>query len=678
MREVLTVCPYCGVGCNLYLQVEGGRVKGLRPSKEHPINRGSLCPKGATVHQAIHHPERLTRPLIREGGSFREASWEEAYSLIAERFTELKERYGGESLGLLSSSMATNEDNYLAQKFARAVLGTNNVDQCARLCHAPTVAGLISSFGSGAMTNSIEELAQARCFLIIGANPSEAHPVIANNFIKPALRAGAKLIVIDPRRTELARRADVHLQLRPGSDIALLNAMMNCIIAEGLHDEGFIRERTEGFDQLKELVSKYTPERAAELTGVPAELIREAARLYATTDPASIVYCMGITQHHVGTANVVSVANLAMLTGNVGKESTGVNPLRGKNNVQGACDMGVEPEFLPGYRPVGDEEARRVFEEAWGVKLPRYEPALVWCTRMWDEVLEGRLRGLYIIGENIAVTEANLSKVERALEELDFLVVQEVFMTKTAKFADVVLPACTFAEKDGTFTSTERRVQRVRKAIEPLGESKPDWLILQELAQRMGYRMSYSGPEEIMEEIRRLVPTYGGITYKRLEEGFGLQWPCPDEGHPGTKFLHKGRFTRGRGKFQPAEHRPPAEEPDEGYPLVLTTGRILMHYGGGSFTRRVTSLERANPENFVELSPADAERYGVKDGDKVRVISRRGEVEARVKVAEIREGVAFMPFLYEESPANRLTNDVLDPVCGIPELKVCAVRLERV
>jgi len=678
MREVLTVCPYCGVGCNFYLQVEGGRVKGLRPSKEHPINRGSLCPKGATVHQAIHHPERLTRPLIREGGSFREASWEEAYSLIAERFTELKERYGGESLGLLSSSMATNEDNYLAQKFARAVLGTNNVDQCARLCHAPTVAGLISSFGSGAMTNSIEELAQARCFLIIGANPSEAHPVIANNFIKPALRAGAKLIVIDPRRTELARRADVHLQLRPGSDIALLNAMMNCIIAEGLHDEGFIRERTEGFDQLKELVSKYTPERAAELTGVPAELIREAARLYATTDPASIVYCMGITQHHVGTANVVSVANLAMLTGNVGKESTGVNPLRGKNNVQGACDMGVEPEFLPGYRPVGDEEARRVFEEAWGVKLPRYEPALVWCTRMWDEVLEGRLRGLYIIGENIAVTEANLSKVERALEELDFLVVQEVFMTKTAKFADVVLPACTFAEKDGTFTSTERRVQRVRKAIEPLGESKPDWLILQELAQRMGYRMSYSGPEEIMEEIRRLVPTYGGITYKRLEEGFGLQWPCPDEGHPGTKFLHKGRFSRGRGKFQPAEHRPPAEEPDEGYPLVLTTGRILMHYGGGSFTRRVTSLERANPENFVELSPADAERYGVKDGDKVRVISRRGEVEARVKVAEIREGVAFMPFLYEESPANRLTNDVLDPVCGIPELKVCAVRLERV
>jgi len=675
MQEVLTVCPYCGVGCNFYLQVENGKVKGLRPSKEHPVNRGSLCPKGATVYQAIHHPDRLTKPLIKEGNSFREASWEEAYSLIAAKFTELKEKYGGESLGMLSSSMATNEDNYLAQKFARAVLQTNNVDQCARLCHASTVAGLISSFGSGAMTNSIEELARVKCFLIIGSNATEAHPVIANNFIKPALREGAKLIVADPRRTDLAKRADIHLQLRPGSDIALLNTMMNCIIAEGLHDEGFIRERTEGFAQLQEVVDRYTLERGAELTGVPAELIREAALTYATTDPASIIYCMGITQHHVGTANVISVANLAMITGNVGRESTGVNPLRGKNNVQGACDMGVEPEFLPGYRPMGDEEARRIFEEAWGVKLPRYEQ-MIWCTRMWDEVLEGRLRGLYIIGENIAITEANVSRVEQALNNLEFLVVQEVFMTRTAEFADVILPACTFAEKDGTFTSTERRVQRVRKAIEPLGESKPDWLILQELAQRMGYSMSYDSPREIMEEIRRSVPTYGGMSYPRLEDSFGLQWPCPDEDHPGTKFLHKDKFTRGLGRLQPAEHRPPAEEPDGEYPLILTTGRILMHYGAGSFTRRVASLERANPENFVELNPADAERYQIKDGDKVRVISRRGEVEARAILAEIREGTIFMPFLYQESPANRLTNDVLDPVCGIPELKVCAARVE--
>ncbi|MFQ6090094.1 MAG: molybdopterin-dependent oxidoreductase, partial [Candidatus Bipolaricaulia bacterium] len=326
MKEILTVCPYCGVGCNLYLQVEDGKVTGLRPSKEHPINRGSLCPKGATVYQVIHHPERLTKPLIKEGGSFREASWEEAYKLIASKFAELKERYGGESLGMLSSSMATNEDNYLAQKFARAVLATNNIDQCARLCHASTVAGLISSFGSGAMTNSIEELGHVKCFFIIGSNPTEAHPIIANNFIKKALRAGAKLIVADPRRTELAKRADIHLQLRPGSDIALLNAMMNYIIEEGLHDEGFIQSRTEGFDRLRETVSRYPLERGAELTGVPAELIREAARTYAETDPASIVYCMGITQHHVGTGNVISTANLAMLTGNVGKESTGVNP----------------------------------------------------------------------------------------------------------------------------------------------------------------------------------------------------------------------------------------------------------------------------------------------------------------------------------------------------------------
>ena len=676
-REVLTVCPYCGVGCNFYLQVEDGKVKGLRPSKEHPVNQGSLCPKGATVYQAIHHPDRLTNPLIKEEGSFREAGWDEAYSLIAAKFTELKEKYGGESLGMLSSSMATNEDNYLAQKFARAVLQTNNVDQCARLCHASTVAGLISSFGSGAMTNSIEELRRAKCFFIIGSNATEAHPIIANNFIKPALRVGAKLIVADPRRTELAKRADIYLQLRPGSNIALLNAMMNYLIAEGLHDERFIEMRTEGFQQLKETLSKYTLERGAELTGVPAELICEAAQAYAETDPASIVYCMGVTQHHVGTANVISVANLAMITGNVGKESSGVNPLRGKNNVQGACDMGVEPEYLPGYRGMGDEETRGWFEEAWGVKLPPYKQ-MIWCTRMWDEILEGRLRGLYIIGENIAITEANVSKVELALRKLDFLVVQEVFMTRTAEFADVVLPACTFAEKDGTFTSTERRVQRVRKAIEPLGESKPDWLILCELAERMGYSMSYDSPEEIMEEIRRSVPTYGGITYKRLEDGFGLQWPCPDEDHPGTKFLHKDRFTRGLGRLQPVEHRPPAEEPDGEYPLILTTGRILMHYGAGSFTRRVASLERANPENFVELNPADAERYRIADGDNVKVISRRGELIAKVKLTEIREGTIFMPFLYEESPANRLTNDVLDPVCGIPELKVCAARIERV
>lgn len=679
MKEVLTVCPYCGVGCNFYLQVEAGKVKGLRPSKEHPINRGSLCPKGATVHQAIYHPDRLTKPLIRDkkGGSFREASWDEAYSLIASRFAELKERYGGKSLGLLSSSMATNEDNYLAQKFARAVLGTNTVDQCARLCHASTVAGLISSFGSGAMTNSIEELGGAKCLFLIGSNPAEAHPIIANNFIKPAVRSGAKLIVADPRRTELAKRADIYLPLRPGSDIALLNAMMNYIIAEGLHDERFIRDRTEGFPQLKEVLSRYPLERGAEASGLPAELIRAAAEAYARNSPASIVYCMGITQHHIGTGNVISIANLAMLTGNVGKEASGVNPLRGKNNVQGACDMGVLPEFLPGYRSMGDEAARRAFEAAWGVKLPDYEP-MIWCTRMWDEILAGRLKGLYIIGENIAITEANLSKVERALDKLEFLVVQEVFPTRTAEFADVILPACSFAEKDGTFTSTERRVQRVRKAIEPLGESKPDWLILCELAQRLGYPMAYDSPEEIMEEIRRLVPSYGGITYKRLEEGFGLQWPCPTEDHPGTKFLHKERFTRGLGRFQPVEHRPPAEEPDEEYPLALTTGRILMQYGAGSFTRRVPSLERANPENFIELNPEDAGQYGIKDGDRVRVISRRGELIAKAKVTEIRKGTAFMPFLYQESPANRLTIDALDPICGIPEFKVCAVRIEKV
>jgi formate dehydrogenase alpha subunit len=675
VKEILTTCPYCGVGCNFYLQVENGEVKGLRPSKEHPINQGSLCPKGATVHQVIHHPSRLKRPLIKEGGSFREASWDEAYGLITEKFGSLLEKYGGESLGLLSSAMATNEDNYLAQKFARAVLKTNNIDQCARLCHASTIAGLISSFGSGAMTNSIAELADPACLFIIGSNSSAAHPIIANNFIKKALQRGAALIVADPRGIEFAKRALVHLPLKPGTDIALLNTMMNYILEEGLHDEQFIEARTEGFEQLREALRSYTLERGAALTGLPAEDIKKAAELYAKRKPASIVYCMGITQHQIGTGNVISIANLAMLTGNVGRESSGVNPLRGKNNVQGACDMGVLPEYLPGYRPMGDEGARREFESAWGVRLPEYQ-RVIWCTRMWDEILAGRLKGLYIIGENIAISEANLSKVERALRSLEFLVVQEVFLTETAEFADVVLPACTFAEKDGTFTSTERRVQRVRKAIEPLGESKPDWLILCELAQRMGYPMDYDGPEEVMDEIRRLVPSYRGISYKRLEEGFGLQWPCPSEDHPGTKFLHKERFTRGLGRFQPVEHRPPAEEPDEAYPLILTTGRILMQYGAGSFTRRTPSLERANPENFVEINPEDARRLKITDGDRVRIISRRGEIEAVAKLADIRAGTIWMPYLYRESPANRLTNDALDPICGIPEFKACAARIE--
>ena len=675
MKEILTTCPYCAVGCNLYLQVEDGEVKGLRPSQEHPVNRGRLCPKGATAWQIVHHPDRLTRPLIKRNGRFQEASWEEAYDLIAARFTELKEKYGGSSLGVISSTRGTNEENYLAQKFARAVLGTNNIDQCARICHSATVVGLYRAFGSGAMTNSIKELPGARAIFLIGSNPTEAHPIVGE-WLKEALKNGARLVVADPRETELAKRAELHLQHRPGSDIALINAMIHHILEKGWHDKGFIEERTEGFAELERVVEGYPPERMAEVCGVPAEAIKRAAEIYATTEPASIVYCLGITEHRNGVQAVMSLANLAMVTGHVGKESSGVNPLRGQNNVQGACDMGAEPEFLPGYRPITDEEARRKFAEAWGVDLPAPGEELLFCSRMWDRALQGGLKGLYIIGLNPALTEANLNKVRKSLESLEFLVVQDLFLTETAELADVVLPAASFAEKDGTFTSTERRVQLIRKAVEPPGEAKPDWVILQELAQKMGYQMDYSHPREIMAEIASLVPIYGGISYDRLEKNFGLQWPCPAPDHPGTPFLHKERFVRGKGLFHAVRYSPPAEEPDAEYPFLLTTGRLLMQYNSGTMTRRSPQLERGAPEAFIQISAADAERLGIKDGQEVRASSRRGSVEVKAKVGGIKEGVVWMPFHYREAPANLLTNDALDPECGISEVKACAVRIE--
>ncbi len=675
MKEVLTTCPYCAVGCNFSLKVEDGRVSGLHPQKEHPVNRGTLCPKGATAWQVVHHPDRLEKPLIKRGGKFEQANWEEAYTLIASKFSKLKDRYGGGSLGVISSTRGTNEENYLAQKFARAALGTNNIDQCARICHSATVQGLYRAFGSGAMTNSIGEIPGAKAIFLIGSNPTEAHPIIGN-WIKEALRGGTRLAVADPRQIELAKAAEVHLPLRPGTDIPLLNGMMHHIISQGLHDERFIEERTEGFQSLWEAVQDYPPERAGEFCGVPAEAIRRAAELYASSDPAAIIYCLGVTEHRNGTANVMSVANLAMITGHVGKRSSGVNPLRGQNNVQGACDMGAEPEFLPGYQSIDDGEARRKFAEAWGAGLPEPGEELIFCSRMWDRALEGEIKGLYIIGEDVALTEANLTKVRRALESLEFLVVQDLFLNTTSEYADVVLPAASFAEKDGTFTSTERRVQRIRKAIEPLGQSKPDWLILQELAGQMGYQMGYRAPGEIMAEIAALAPIYGGISYARLEQGFGLQWPCPTPDHPGTGFLHRGKFTRGKGILRGIAHQPPAEEPDDDFPLLLTTGRLFLQYCSGSMTRRSPQLERGAPEAFIQLNPGDAEKLGIEAGEEVRVTSRRGSIRTRAKLGGIAQGVAWMPFHFKEAPANLLTNDALDPICGISEVKACAVRVE--
>jgi formate dehydrogenase alpha subunit len=677
--EVRSVCPYCGVGCGIILQSENKKLIGLKPDKDHPVNKGTLCPKGATAYEFVHHPERLTQPLLRKNGRLTPVSWDEAYSFIVRELRRIRERYGPDALAVISSARATVEENYLAQKFARAVLGTNNIDQCFRICHSATVAGLALSLGSGAMTNSIAEFAEPgpQVLLLVGSNTSHAHPIIWTVWMKRAVKNGTKLIVIDPRTTEPAKLATVHLQIKPGTEVALFNAMAQHIIAHNLHDQKFVEERCENFEQFWSVVQKYTPESVAPLCGVPAQKIKEAAELYARGKPASIAYGLGVTEHRTGVDNVRALCNLALITGNFGKESSGINALRGQNNVQGATDM-CRPETLPGYQSWKDLSVIEKFERAWGVKLPvPKEGSFLFCSRMWERALAGELKAFYIIGSDPALTEGNIKKVERALQMAELVVVQDLFPSRTAQFAHVVLPAASFAEKDGTFVNSERRVQRIRKAIEPIGESKPDWQILCELSQRLGYAMTYQSPEEIFEEIRRLVPIYAGISYRRLEEQYGLQWPCPTEDHPGTKFLHKEKFTRGRAQLVGIEHFPAAELPDSAYPFLLTTGRTFMQYNCGTMTRR-TKAGRAEPENFVQLSAQDAQKLGIKSGDRVRVRTRRGELIVKAQIAEIAEGVVWMPFHYAESPTNLLTNDAVDPICGITELKVCAAAVERV
>ncbi|TYP57570.1 formate dehydrogenase major subunit/formate dehydrogenase alpha subunit [Thermosediminibacter litoriperuensis] len=534
------------------------------------------------------------------------------------------------------------------------------------------MAGLAKTMGAGAMTNSIEEITESQVLFVIGSNTTEQHPLIGSRVIE-AVKNGAKLIVADPRRTYLAERAYIHLCLSPGTDVVLINAMINVIIEDGLFDENFIEKRTEGFEVLKQDVLQWTPERAERITGVKAEDIRRAARIYAGAERAMILYCMGITQHNCSTDNVIALSNLVMLTGNVGRPGTGLCPLRGQNNVQGACDMGALPDVLTGYQKVTDPNVREKFLRAWGAEIPD-TPGLT-VPEMFKAAEEGIIKAMYIIGENPAVSESHLSHVEKALAGLEFLVVQDIFLTETARFADVVLPACSFAEKDGTFTTTDRRVQRLRKAVEPLGNSKPDWQIIVELAARMGYNMTYKHPSEIMDEIASLTPSYGGISYDRLE-GPGIQVPCPHKDHPGTPYLHKDSFARGKGKFIPVKYTPPAEKTDEEYPLVLTTGRVLYHYHTGTMTRKIDFLNKKCPGPFVEINPVDAQKFGISNGDVVYIKSRRGEIKAPARVTEkIKQGVVFVPFHFAEAAANYLTIDVLDPVAKTPQLKACAVNI---
>jgi formate dehydrogenase alpha subunit len=538
------------------------------------------------------------------------------------------------------------------------------------------VTGLATAFGSGAMTNNIADLSLAKTILVIGSNTTEAHPVIGTR-IRRAVRKGAKLIVADPRTIDLVSMAAVHLRLRAGTDIALLNGLANVILREGLEDKAFIAARTEGFDAWRTTVETYTPDRVSEITGIPADDIVAAARLYAGNKPSTICYCLGITEHTCGHNNVLAIANLALLTGNIGKPGAGVDPLRGQNNVQGSCDMGGLPNVYSGYQRVNDDTARAKFEKAWGVSLPA-KPGLA-TGEMFSAAHEGKVKAMWIVGENVVMADPDVHHVVAALKQLDFLVVSELFLTETAQLADVVLPAASFAEKDGTFTNTERRIQRVRKAVEPPGEAKADWQIMGAVAKRMGAKTGwdYASAEQIMNEVAALTPSFAGITYPRIDQR-GLQWPVPNQDHPGTPILHTEKFSRGLGQFTPVEHQEPAEVPDDEYPMTLTTGRILQHYHTGSMTRRVPGLEELAPEELVEINPDDASQLGIGDRDWVCVTSRRGQVATRAWVTDrVGRGLVYMSFHYREALTNVLTNGAVDPVAKVPEYKVCAVKVER-
>jgi formate dehydrogenase alpha subunit len=688
-RVVTTICPYCGVGCQLKLEVKDEKIIACRPDPDGEANHGQACVKGRFgIAEFVHHPERLTSPLIRKNGELKESSWDEALELVAKKLRG----YSPQETAVIASAKCTNEENYVMQKFGRAVLGTNNIDHCARLCHAPTVAGLVQSFGSGAMTNSIDEAEHAACILAIGTNTTVSHPVIGLR-VKRAVQNGAKLIVANPMKIDICRFADIWLRLRPGTDVALLMGMMRVIVDEKLLDSSYIEQRCQDFDVFKDSLSNFDLDFVEQVTGVPSKQIADAARIYATSKPATILfYTMGITQHSHGTDNVLATANLAMLTGNVGKPSSGVNPLRGQNNVQGACDMGSLPNVYPGYQAVSDPAIREKFETAWGCSLPpslKDKFGITWAcslpvapgltlVEIFDAAYRKEIKAIYLIGENPALSDPDAQHVQEALSQLDFLVVQDIFLSETAKLAHVVLPAASFAEKDGTFTNTERRVQRVRKVIDPVGDSKPDSWIVCQVAKKLDAKgFDYSDPSEIMEEIRNLTPSYGGISYQRLDNG-GLQWPCPTDDHPGTPILHTNIFTRGKGRFIPLQYIPPGEMPDENYPLILTTGRSLYHFHTGTMTRKVTGLNIIEPEGVVEINPQDASQLGIAQGDKVKVSSRRGVVNTKAKITEtMPPGVVFMAFHFAESAANILTNPKLDPVSKIPELKVSAVKVEK-
>ena len=683
-HSVVTTCAYCGVGCSFRAEMQGEEVVRMVPNKDGHANHGHSCVKGRFAIGYATHSDRIMKPMIRAKISdpWREVSWEEAIEHAASEFKRIQAKYGRDSIGAITSSRCTNEETYLVQKLVRAGFGNNNVDTCARVCHSPTGYGLKQTLGESAGTQNFDSVMKADVIFVIGANPTDGHPVFASQ-MKRRLRQGARLIVADPRQIDLVRSphiaADYHLKLRPGTNVALVTSLAHVVVTEGLVDESYVRERCdlESFERWRAFAAKpeNSPEAMEAITGVPAASVRGAARLYACGGNGAIYYGLGVTEHSQGSTMVMGIANLAMATGNVGREGVGVNPLRGQNNVQGSCDMGSFPHEFPGYRHVSTEAVRRQFEGAWGVQL-QSEPGLR-IPNMFEAALDGDFKGLYIEGEDIAQSDPNTQHVTAALESMECIVVQDLFLNESAKFAHVFLPGSSFLEKDGTFTNAERRISRVRKVMQPKS-GYADWEITQLLSNALGYPMNYAHPSEIMDEIAHLTPTFAGVSYARLDELGSIQWPC-NEAHPaGTPTMHVGSFVRGKGRFLVTEYVPTNEKVNSRYPLILTTGRILSQYNVGAQTRR-TDNSRWHSEDRLEIHPHDAEERGVSDGDWVGIASRAGDTVLRARVTErVQPGVVYTTFHFPESGANVITTDNSDWATNCPEYKVTAVQVTRV
>ncbi|MBV5286208.1 MAG: formate dehydrogenase subunit alpha [Methyloversatilis discipulorum] len=683
-KKVTTTCAYCGVGCSFDAEVKGTTVVRMVPSKDGGANHGHSCVKGRFAFGYATHADRITTPMIRKSieDAWQPVSWDEAISYAASEFKRIQAKHGRDSVGGITSSRCTNEETYLVQKLVRAAFGNNNVDTCARVCHSPTGYGLKQTLGESAGTQTFDSVMKADVIMVMGANPTDGHPVFGSQ-MKRRLREGAKLIVVDPRSIDLVRsphiRAEQHLKLKPGSNVALITSMAHVVVTEDMVKEDFVRERCEwhSFEQWRDFVARpeNSPEAMEQHTGVPAADVRAAARLFATGGNAAIYYGLGVTEHSQGSTTVIGIANLAMATGNIGREGVGVNPLRGQNNVQGSCDMGSFPHELPGYRHVSDAATRALFKDAWGVE-PQPEPGLR-IPNMFEAAMDGTFLGLYCEGEDIVQSDPNTQHVEAALRAMECVVVQDLFLNETAKFAHVFLPGSSFLEKDGTFTNAERRISRVRKVMPPLA-GKEDWEVTCMLSNALGYPMDYRHPSEIMDEIARLTPTFHGVSYERLDELGSIQWPCNEQAPEGTPIMHIDQFVRGKGRFMLTEYVPTEERTSKRFPLILTTGRILSQYNVGAQTRR-TANSMWHDEDRLEIHPADAETRGINEGDWVGITSRAGETVLRARVSErMQPGVVYTTFHFPESGANVITTDNSDWATNCPEYKVTAVEVTRV